>query len=366
MPVVRLGQSGCGGEVHRNAPDRPTSQNRDMGYAAYNRHSGGRQLNYLEGHNFVRSSLSDQASAALATLLESKHLYQKVVINFDEIVRSARSQVESSQQRTFDVGMDGFSTHLSIGERARIGKGKPEPVSPALLLRNLKLFCSNCNAAEVFSPLWEREIGAEIGSTRPDNPTLELPLKNSYQLFIICYQCQRCKADPVTFTVRRHGWQLILDGRSPMESIEVPREIPKAESHFYRDSIIAFQSGKSLPGILYLRVFLEVFSRRQTGCNDRMAGDDLMDEYANLIPIEKRSLMPSLKEWYGKLSEAIHAGREDGELYQLASADIYRHFEFRRIFEISDVTAEPRAEGSRFESKPELPLTRDEQTDIVV
>jgi hypothetical protein len=61
-----------------------------------------------------------------------------------------------------------------------------------------------------------------------------------------------------------------------------------------------------------------------------------MDGYYNRLLPAYRDLMPSLKEWYGKLSEPIHTGRADGPLFDRARAEIERHFEMRRVFKIAE------------------------------
>jgi hypothetical protein len=290
-----------------------------------------------EGLTLSAQFLSEDSSDALVELLEKKHLYQKVTIDLEPSLDKTRNFVMSHLSDSFTLGKYKYrASKFGLAERARTSSMVG---LPTLLLQNIKIFCHDCDAAEVFSPLWYRELGEEIRATKVDNPTLEIPFNEMFQVFVLAYQCQRCKSDPVTFVVRRHKWNLILDGRSPMEQVEVPREIPRQEAGFFRDSIIAYQSGKPLAGILYLRVFLEAFARRQTGCTTRATGDELMEAYAQLLPLEKRSLMPSLKEWYGSLSEAIHAGREDADLFQTASGEIHRHFEFRRLFQIPDISA---------------------------
>lgn len=121
-----------------------------------------------------------------------------------------------------------------------------------------------------------------------------------------------------------------------MEDIEVPQEIPKAERHLFRDALVASHAGKMLAG-LYLRTFIEQFARRQTGKTaDRATGDEIMDAYATLLPQAQRDQMPSLKHWYDRLSEALHAARADERLFEEALADIDRHFDMRRVFRIAD------------------------------
>lgn len=46
--------------------------------------------------------------------------------------------------------------------------------------------------------------------------------------------------------------------------------------------------------------------------------------------------MPSLRSWYGRLSEALHAAKEDEALLAEARANIEQHFDIRRVFKIPE------------------------------
>jgi hypothetical protein len=125
-----------------------------------------------------------------------------------------------------------------------------------------------------------------------------------------------------------------------MEELELPAYIPKKEQALYRDGLIAGYAGKQLAAVFYLRCFIEQFARRQVGMlNKRKTGDEIMDAYAKLLPEEKRSLMPSLKDWYDKLSEPIHAADEEAAegIFDTARQAIESHFDIRRVLGIPEV-----------------------------
>jgi hypothetical protein len=48
--------------------------------------------------------------------------------------------------------------------------------------------------------------------------------------YFVAYQCQYCEGAPEGFLVRKTGWIFALDGRSPMEHIELPKYIPENEA----------------------------------------------------------------------------------------------------------------------------------------
>ena len=87
---------------------------------------------------------------------------------------------------------------------------------------------------------------------------------------------------------------------------------------------------------------IEQFARRQTGkLRERKTGDEIMDAYAECLPLDKRPNLPSLKHWYDKLSEPIHSAEDEAaeRLFDNAREEIEHHFELRRALRISDQEA---------------------------
>jgi hypothetical protein len=158
------------------------------------------------------------------------------------------------------------------------------------------------------------------------------------QLFFIAYQCEHCHGAPAGLLIRRDGWRFSLDGRSPMEEIQLPPYIPKKEGHLFRDAMIARFAGKQLAAVFYLRTLIEQFARRQTGMRGRETGDEIMAAYSAILPNDQRDQMPSLREWYGKLSAPIHTADEIAAetLFDFAREEIERHFDIRRVFKIAE------------------------------
>jgi len=291
-----------------------------------------------EGLPHVILRLIEAASDELSSLLETKHLYQRVRIPHEDVIAEGRKTIAGYEQAIYDLTIKrAVLGKFQLTQRVLYSMESGSKIPPlALLLRNVKLFCKVCDSAEAYSPLWFTDATNEVLKTRAVNPLLELPAKNWFQLFVLLYQCQICKSDPVSFIVRRENWHLILEGRSPMEEVDIPREIPRPESHLYKDSVIAMQSGKYLAAILYLRVFIEQFGRRQTGIYERESGEAILETYAKQIPEGKRGQMPSLKAQYEKLSAAIHSAKEDDAVYEACRVAVNEHFELRRLFKLSE------------------------------
>jgi hypothetical protein len=221
----------------------------------------------------------------------------------------------------------------SVFENAGVAGQTVQIKSPILLITNVKLFCATCDSSEVFSPLWGKDVAEEcLGAHNKAMPRLE-----DHQLFFIAFQCQRCNSDPEGFIIRRNGNRIFLEGRSPLEYVELPKYLPKKEVRYFSDAVVAFNAGKKLAGLFYLRTFLEQFAKRITGTQGRVSGEELMEAYTATLPQHHRDHMPSFREWYEKLSEALHAAREDDELFETARSEIDRHFDIRRIFKISEI-----------------------------
>jgi len=47
-----------------------------------------------------------------------------------------------------------------------------------------------------------------------------------------------------------------------------------------------------------------------------------------------RDTMPSLGEWYDKVSEALHGAKEDAKLFEAAKERIEKHFDIRRVHDL--------------------------------
>jgi len=299
--------------------------------------------------------LNREIEEKFTSLLETKHLYQKVTIDGEKIIAALRAQVIPSYHSGFDemirnVPQMPFTPALNIGRvmpQDALGQ-----VPLVLLLKNVTMFCQQpqCDRKEAFRPIWSMDLTQQL---RPLTPAQvrRLPLPGDFQIFLLAYQCQHCEGKPETLIVRRGGWQLSLDGRSPMASVEVAQYIPKKEAHLFRDAIIANGAGKTLAGLFYLRTFIEQFGRRITGIADKQTGDQILSEYAKTIPLNLRDSMPSLAEWYEKLSAAIHTANPDEELFRSAQEKIEKHFEIRKAMSIPEPPAK--------ESKPSASETSD-------
>jgi hypothetical protein len=300
--------------------------------------SGARHFGPTNGLFVFTVELGQAMSEQLKVLLETKHLYQKVSISPEKLVAAFKQRVEGGSLRPFEELAQKFLASASFTPAEQqifiVERDNTQEPWLTLSLSGVKLFCYECEAKEVANPMWYSELKNELLKLSRHRESQILPPPD-FQMFLLSYQCQRCKGTPQAFLVRRHGWQLILEGRSPIEHVEVPAFIPKQEERFFRDAVLAYNSGKILAALFYMRAFIEQFARRQTRITGRVLGGEILEAYNKTLPPEKASQMPSLKEWYERLSVPIHSAEEPLDLFEEARSEIERHFEFRRLFRIA-------------------------------
>jgi hypothetical protein len=298
-----------------------------------------------EAFQGVRHRFSSIASACLKKLLEEKHLYQHLSLDdssdFRALIQKKFLLVGSEEE--FNHAVNSFlAQRFSLADKQLFTTSVP---LPCFIVGNVKLFCSKCAQKEAFRPLCFFDITGHL-AVEQKSKDFKISFGTSFQLFYIVYQCQVCEGVPNVFLIKRDGLALSIEGRSPIEHIELLSFIPKKEKKWLSDAVVAYQSGKVLAAIFYLRTFIEQFARRITGKEkERKTGDEIMDAYAQTISPGIRGSFPSLKEWYDKLSEAAHSANEDSKLFEEAKADIERHFDFRRLHKLeSEVGKKPDAE----------------------
>jgi hypothetical protein len=273
----------------------------------------------------------------LKILLETKHLYQKVSIQPTAIITQLKEKLGGDKEYYLGKIQEGLRQRLNLTERPTF---TGDTLDLWLPVKNIKLFCERCDAREAFRPILHSDITFQVHTKHKTQKLLgtepfKIQFPDNLQLFALVYQCQRCEFLPTAFIVRRAGTDLFLEGRSPIEHVELPKFIPKEEQKWFRDAVVAFQTGKVLAALFYLRTFIEQFARRKTNTlGDKKTGDEILSAYAETISKNLRDTMPSLAEWYDKLSAAIHIAKEDEALFATAQEKIEEHFDIRRVHKL--------------------------------
>ena len=306
----------------------------------------------------VIKKIRDLIEQKIIELLERKHLYQNVKIDFSEI------DVLISSFKYYDF----FCHHPRVGPYAEKSKviddikttennernEIKEIVSNLLnnkwtfviedeytsdhyaknlidinkLIIPLPTIKINCNYCESVTPPHNPGfIGYKYNMPnlffKSESEIEETPM----QLYFLPYQCQSCKSEPIIFLISRKGFKLQLVGRSQFEAVSIPKFIPSEEKEFYSDSVIAFNTGRILASLYYLRALIEHYMRRVLKNNGKISGDELGEQYSKLLDEEFPQKFTSLKTVYAELSDKLHQFEKSEKQFHKSIAEIEKHFD---------------------------------------
>lgn len=137
--------------------------------------------------NRLRGEVSELASRRLKTLLETKHLYQRVSIDPKEIIDAMRPTVSSFESGEFEYSVSALplSKFGLIARRSSFVtayRSEQAPVFDIVFgIENVKMFCQTCEEREVFSPLGFWEMRSEL-ENRGVMVQIELPLPQAFNI----------------------------------------------------------------------------------------------------------------------------------------------------------------------------------------
>jgi hypothetical protein len=276
---------------------------------------------------------SQLISRAFQELINTKHLYQSIEIDFGPAmaaearevwVRRVANEVDSRGRARRMISQEDVTRELlaeldtkdwvfrDLAESARI---------VPFLLPPVKTLCSECDDVTSFN-LWSNSLASA--------QTMSLGSRGK-QVFCLPLQCQACRSSVIVFMIARNGRKIQLVGRSEFENIKVPSSIPKEQKVFYSQALIAFNCGQILPALFLLRTLIEQHMRAVTGQTD-LRGDELCDEYNETLDEDFKGRFPSFKDVYGKLSDVLHRADPNESLFKAELERIGHHFEGRDLF----------------------------------
>jgi hypothetical protein len=290
--------------------------------------------------------ISATVSEALKKLLSEKHIYQSIKCEYEPTMSSlvehyVKADIRSSQTSLSNPKPRDAAVFKTIFRTLEIRAWYPSNGRPLVdagvdileqqnkknqkfELPTIKTTCPSCEEKGPFNP-----VGAlvEMGRDARDD-----------QWFYFSYECQNCKEEPIRFFVRRESRKLTLVGREPFETVEVPGFIPKRHVKNLRSALVANHGGQTLAAIFLLRVFVEQFWRSIPGviskipAKGRFTGDDMGEAYKVTLPEDFKNRFPNLAEVYSDLSVLMHTANADAAGFDAAVAQVYRHFEARKLF----------------------------------
>lgn len=267
-------------------------------------------------------SLRELATECFRELLSEKHLYQST--RFD-------AQKKAELEKEIRDGAESRHTIPGRIERLKdeiLRTWNPVPDAPTSTSTNtimsfvaprIQTYCHKCGDRMAF-------VCRETSRTEHECA--------SAQTFMLVYECQgACHGTKVCFLVKRDGEKLTLVGRDRMETVEIPKTIPKTHAQYFRDASFAFNSGQVLPAIFLLRTFIEQFWRANPAVatviktKEKPTGEELGAAYKTTLLDGFKSMYPVLTGEYDRLSEAMHTANADAEIFNSCREQIEAHFE---------------------------------------
>lgn len=305
--------------------------------------------NLSEIEQFASSAISE----AIRRLLSEKHLYQSVSVDLAETADAIK---EGDRRQAAMHGTNNQTTWIaastSHGQPA-MREATPRERAEILIDRRWSIPASrdwighsSTNTPFYFAlkPIIAHCPGSNCGKSWAFNAAAESSyvetsnLEHDQQWFQLVYRCPHCSENSIHFLVRRNGRKLTLCGRDPFEEIEVPRYIPPDQAKFYKWAFVEYYSGQVLAAISLLRIFVEQFWRALPEVKALIAtkpkptGDEMGDAYNGTLEVVFKERTPNLRTIYDNLSEAIHLGKADEQIFDGAAEKICAHFEAKEMF----------------------------------
>ena len=239
---------------------------------------------------------------SIIELLENKQLYQNIDINHkniesfiskqkDERVRRILKSFPSnrgiSAKESDELLKDNLNKYFSeisgypwhvVAEPDENSHQSAEQIIKdnyiRVVLPTINIVCKKCKV----HPMPHNPINIEHYQNQLTLLRTHPPQNDIHQLLILPYQCQKCKGEPLIFMIKRTNQKMQLVGRSQFSLVLISKSIPKEESKYYNEAIIAFRAGKTLAAIFYLRTMIEQYLRRILHVKDRISGEDLAEQ----------------------------------------------------------------------------------------
>ncbi len=294
-----------------------------------------------EARSALQTSASSKIESSIKTLLESKHLYQSVLVDPTELIKSVLTFMpQGNQLEALKTDFQHVATWpWQIQDMENMAERLPVPVKSTQLQHfiwsapDIKAYCGRCKRVEPFNC----DATHSLIPTEQSGFANVVDQKGLVQVFVLLYLCQSCKKVPEVFLIRRVGNRLTLSGRAPMESVQVSTVLPSPVARYVSDAQIAYQSGQVLAALFLLRTFCEQWCRPFALETDK--ADVAIDKYGASLPDDFKTRFPSLKAIYSDLSAAIHTATEDAPLFERTKTQIEEHFDARRLFKLHSPTS---------------------------
>jgi hypothetical protein len=282
----------------------------------------------------ARALSASEISDRLKALLETKHIYQSIIVDFEPIIKGI-DDIGLSMRRITELEAATRVVRLPwtpVLSRA-IAAGNPQREKSDgpfdFFCQDVKLFCERCQRVEPFGARSAQEIFCQSMVSFPGSGKPE----QTVQVFTFSIVCQSCKGVPEVFVVRREGPTLILEGRAPAEHIDVPIFIPLDVRRFYANALVAHHSGQTLAANVLLRYVIEQWARKAVGGDVKDAGEAL-EKYVGSLPRTFEAQFPTLKDTYASLDKDVESAGGSSDVFEIAVEEVLTHFDARRLLKL--------------------------------
>jgi hypothetical protein len=280
-----------------------------------------------------RALSSAEITERLKSLLETQHMYQSLLVDFEPIIKGI-DDIGLSMRRINELEVATRVVKVPwvpvLNRLNPAGNPPREKVEGPLefVCPDAKLYCDRCHRVEAFNCRSAQEVFCQSMVAMPGKP------EQTVQVFVLSLVCQSCKGVPETFLVRREGPFLIMVGRAPMERHDVPPFIPACVRKFCEEALVARHSGHFLAANALLRCVIELWVKKVTGLETDGDAQPLVEEYANGLPPTFDAHFPTLMETYASLKSDVTKGVGSAEVFDSAIEQIATHFDARRLLKM--------------------------------
>jgi hypothetical protein len=280
-----------------------------------------------------RALSSMEITEGLKALLETQHMYQSLLVDFEPIIKGiddiglSMRRINELEVATRVVKVPWLPVLNRLSSSVTAPREKPEgPLE--FICPDVKLFCDRCHRVEAFNCRSAQEVFCQSMVAMPGKP------EQTIQVFVFSFVCQSCKGAPEAFMVRRESPFLILVGRAPMECLDVPSFVPSDLRKFFGEAHVARHSGHFLAANTLLRCLIEQWVKKTI--SREIIGDfqPLVEEYANCLPPTFDKHFPTLAETYARLTNDVTNAVGSPEVFDVAIEEITTHFDARRLMKM--------------------------------
>jgi hypothetical protein len=222
----------------------------------------------------LKKELESSVAHHLKVLIESKHLYQGIRIEANDVLEKALSQAGGSYPDQVNSGFSSFLygpwlAHDPCLDHLALRQGTFTNL--VFSMPGVKLFCGHCERVEAFNSVSTEEFLGRGGYGEP------VVGRETIQVFVASFLCQSCKTVPEVFVIHRQGIKLTISGRAPIETVNAPKQIPRGVRHYYASALVAHHSGQSLCANFLLRTLIEQWTRKYVATSGPRLADEILD-----------------------------------------------------------------------------------------